>query len=344
VERISPILARALCGRRRHGAFTLVELLVVITIIGILIALLLPAVQAAREAARRLQCSNNLKQMGLALHNYHQQSKVFPPGEVHEYGPRPGVPVATALGNGFGESFTQYPHCHWEGQIGIWFNLIFPQMEQQAAYNMLDFRARPQHTAANNVTVMQMEFPFMLCPSNPYRGLTTSWGQGGQARIVHYYAVAGSNEFAIMAHPDGSLSSYNYSSANDGVFWNDSNVRIDIITDGTSNTAMVSEVWGRSYANHQPPSGCPGESSRGMNLHSLVYLDTPPNYSIPATSTCPARKERPWKPNSFHPGGVAMLFADGSVHFIGDYIDLTMLKAIATIGRGEVVDSSKVGL
>ncbi len=331
--------------KRSQDGFTLIELLVVIAIIGILIALLLPAVQAAREAARRAQCSNNLKQLGLALHNYHQANRVFPPGEVHEYGPRPGVPVATALGNSYGESFTQYPHCHWEGQIGIWFNLIFPQMEQQAAYDLLDFKIRPQFNSPNNVEVMKMEFAFMFCPSDPYRGLTTDWGGTGRnARIVHYYGVAGSNEFAIMPHPDGSVSSYNYSSANDGIFWNDSKTRIDDITDGTSNTAMVCEVWGRRYKNHTAPSGCTGESSRGMNLHSLVYLDTPPNYFVVPGGSCPPYKQVPWKPNGFHPGGVNMVFADGSVHFVGDYIDLNLLKAISTINRGEVVDSSKVGL
>ena len=323
-------------GRAGRG-FTLVELLVVIAIIGILIALLLPAVQAAREAARRMQCSNNLKQLALAMHNYHQAHSVLPPGEVHEDGSRPGQPPDPG-------GWFPYPHCHWDGQVGMWSNLIFPQLEQQAAYDLLDFSARPQYASENNKKVVQMEFPFLVCPSDPYRGLTTDWGPGGKARTCHYFAVAGSNEWAVMPHPDGSSTApYNYCSANDGPFWNDSNTRIDDMLDGTSNTALLCEVWGRSYARHQAPSGCAGESSRGMNLHSLVYFDTPPNYFVVPTNNCPPYKPNPWKPNSFHPGGVQVAFADGSVHFVGDYVDLNVFKAISTISGGEVVDASKLG-
>ena len=80
-----------------------------------------------------------------------------------------------------------------------------------------------------------------------------------------------------------------------------------------------------------------------MNLHSLVYFDTPPNYFVVPTNNCPPHKPNPWKPNSFHAGGVQVAFGDGSVHFVGDYIDLGVFKAISTISGGEVVDASKLG-
>ncbi len=313
-------------GRRAgRRAFTLVELLVVIAIIGILIALLLPAVQAAREAARRAQCSNNLKQIGLAILNYESANKVFPPGEIHGR--------AT---NG------SCPHCSWEGAIGIWMNLIFPFIEQQAAYDRLDFEAYPQDSSAANREIMQTEFSAFLCPSDPYRGLTTHWGGSdpdNRAFILHYYAVHGSNEASRLPHPDGtSCGTYGHCNGHDGIFFNDSETRMSDIHDGSSNTAMICEVWGRLYKNHKTPAeSAPeycgwGESSRGMNLHTAVYFDYTPN-----SYRCDA-----WHANSFHPGGVNCVFADGSVHFIMDTIDLETFKAISTILGGEVVDSSVI--
>src|SRR3990172_8973393 len=110
-------------GKPERG-FTLVELLVVIAIIGVLIAMLLPAVQQAREAARRLHCTNNLAQMGKAMNNYESAHGHSPPGEIHSTGPAADF----------------YEHCRWHQFIGIWMNAIFPQMEQQADYDRLNFK------------------------------------------------------------------------------------------------------------------------------------------------------------------------------------------------------------
>ena len=304
-------------GRVRRG-FTLVELLVVIAIIGILIALLLPAVQAAREAARRAQCSNNLKQIGLGLLNYESAHKVFPPSEIH--------------GRAVNGSCT---HCDWAGSIGCWANLIFPFIEQQAAHDKLDFEIHPQFASTDNVEVMQAEYPMYLCPSDPYRGLTTTWGGGEESkgRILHYYAVHGSNEGSLLSHPDGtSCGTYGHCNGHDGMFFNDSETRVADILDGTSNTAMICEVWGRKYKNHKAPDSSDpeyrgGESSRGMHVHTAVYFDYTPN----------SYRWNPWHANSFHPGGVNCVFADGSVHFIMDTIDLVAFKAISTISGSEVV-------
>jgi prepilin-type N-terminal cleavage/methylation domain-containing protein/prepilin-type processing-associated H-X9-DG protein len=308
--------------RTRHSrGFTLVELLVVIAIIGILIALLLPAVQAAREAARRSQCSNNLKQLGLGLVNYESAFRVLPPTEIH------GGTWMPAYRDPY-----NYQHCDWEGQIGMWCNLIFPFIEQQAVYDKLDFQIIPQYASADNVDVMLMVFPIFLCPSDPYRGLTTDWGGAGRnARIMHYYAVNGSDENTTNTHRDQKPGQnwYGHCNRHDGIFYNDSLTTIAAIRDGTSSTAMLCEVWGRKYPNHETIPGDPRgpESSRGMNLHTAVYFDYTPN----------SYHGNPWHAASFHPGGVNVLLADGSVHFAPDTIDLATWKALATVFGGEVI-------
>ena len=292
----------------RRG-FTLVELLVVIAIIGVLVALLLPAVQSARESARRTQCKNNLKQLILGMHNYEAANATFPPGEIHGGSYNPGY-TSSSTGN----------HCEWDGQIGIWNNLIFPFIEQEAAYNKLDFSKRKQQTSTNNQEVMKMYFSTFLCPSDVYTGLTVNWGSGdNRCRIVHYYAVAGSNEGSSLPHPDGTVN-YGHCNAHDGMFFNDSRTTIGKITDGLSNTFALGESWGRSTKNHAAT-----DSSRGMNLHTIVYLDWTPN----------SNRSNPWKVNSFHNVGAHMAKADGSVHFVRNKISLATFKALATIQGGE---------
>jgi len=327
-------LARRSTCRR---GFTLVELLVVITIIGILIALLLPAVQAARESARRVQCKNNLKQLSLALLNYESTWGVFPPGEVH--GPH-------------------WNHCHWDGQIGIWCNLILPQLDQQAAHDMLDFNITPQYASDNNVEVSRMQFPFMHCPSDGYFGLTTTWpnasGTGernekNRCRIWHYYAVAGSVEVSTKIHADGKTAGNYHCKANNGIFFNDSATKMARIRDGATNTAMLGETWGRRFPDHVAPNPVPQacklshspysgqEYSRGMALHMLLYLDVTPNFR-PGGEQCVYEI---WSANSFHPGGVNLAFADGSIHFIDNAINIEIFQAMATIAGKEPIDASE---
>jgi prepilin-type N-terminal cleavage/methylation domain-containing protein len=309
-------------AKATRPAFTLVELLVVIAIIGILVALLLPAVQAAREAARRMQCRNNLKQIGLAILNYESTNKVFPTGEVH----------GGSWNTGYSASAAGSPpnHCEWDGQIGIWSNLIFPQLEQQAAYDLLDFKIRKQYTSANNRQVMKMPFAFYFCPSDPYKGLTTVWGSSDNvARIMHYFAVSGEDEGSSTPHKDGAVT-YGHCNWHNGMFYNDSEIEMGEVRDGTSNTAMICETWGRTTVNHTEP----GTDSRGMNLHNVVYFNYPPN----------ATKVNPWKANSFHEGGVHLVLVDGSVHFINNSIDGPTWRALSTIKGGEVIDASKAGL
>jgi prepilin-type N-terminal cleavage/methylation domain-containing protein len=131
----------------RKRAFTLVELLVVIAIIGVLVALLLPAVQAAREAARRTQCLNNLVQIGLALHNYEMAFRVYPPGTINDTGPIVSVP---------------------EGYHHNWLVQLLPYLEEQNTYNHIDFDVGVYHE--NNAAVREVQIATFKCPSSPERG------------------------------------------------------------------------------------------------------------------------------------------------------------------------------
>jgi prepilin-type N-terminal cleavage/methylation domain-containing protein len=312
---------------RSSSAFTLVEVLVVVAILGLLMALLMPAVQNAREAARRTQCANNVRQVAQAILAFESQQGWLPTGEVHGLASAPG----------YRSDCSGMSHCSWDGQMGIWSNLILPHLEMRSLYDQIDFDIRPQYNSASNRTAMQTPIPTLLCPSDPYRGLTTNWGAGGannRAYIVNYYAVAGSIENSRIPHADGTVSHCGHCNANDGLFFNDSQLRFAHVRDGLSNTAMLCEVWGRSYVNHVTPNPIPpgfpasGEASRGMNLHAYVYLDWTPN----------SNRTNPWKANSFHVGGVQMAFADGSIHFVSDSVPLAIFRAIATRAGREVVN------
>jgi len=308
---------------RHRPAFTLVELLVVITIIGILIALLLPAVQAAREAARRTQCANNLKQLALGLLNYESSHGCFPPAEIH--------------GGSWNADYDSYhppaEHCDWNGQIGCWMNLIFPFIEQQAAYDKLDFDVRPQYDSADNRQIMQMIIPLFYCPSDSFRGLSGGWGPGGETtvpenkcRTANYFAVLGTSEDGSgdeLTHPDGAVGYSHHCHRGDGMFYNDSAVTMAEIRDGTANTAALAETFGRA-----PTEGTP-TLARGMNVGCFVAFDQPINSRIDLD---------PWKVNCFHSGGCFMAFADGSVHFIAETIDWDTYQGLATIAGREVLD------
>ena len=315
----------------KRNAFTLVELLVVIAIIGILIAMLLPAVQAAREAARRMACSNSLKQIGLALLNYESTHGCLPSGEIH--GTSQNLAYVPYAGS---------QHCQWDGQIGIWMNLIFPFIGYQAEYDMLDFEKRPQWLSLQNQEVMKMPFDQFLCPSDPYRGLTTGWSPAGEdanernkSYIANYFAVAGPTEYSSIPHPDGSVGS-GHCNATLGLFYNDSQIKLSEVSDGLSNTVALCETWGRAWENETPPATIPAgypnyAQSRGMGLHMYVYFDWTPN----------SNHSDPWKANSFHPGGVNLSMGDGSVHFCGDEIDYDIFQAYATRDGGEMVDAGE---
>jgi len=296
--------------RRASSGFTLVELLVVITIIGILIALLLPAVQAAREAARRMQCTNNLKQIGLALHNYHAAQGSFPPGA----GTRKTNPGNVAATGRF--AFTV---------------VILPYVEQTAIHGDVDLDIG--HDQSINQWLRYADISMYICPS---RGVATAKEFGVEYVYAQYLAVMGAkgeNEFDGTAYPlDGPTGAGQF--ATTGILTRDSGVRISLIKDGSSNTMMVGEHSWKSRVYRPWPGGI-GDSGGGMHamtMKNVLY----PMHSV-GREEAGTEHSNDVSFGSMHPGGAGFLFGDGSVHFLSENIELKIFKAVATQDSGEVV-------
>ena len=276
---------------RRRG-FTLIELLVVIAIIAILIALLLPAVQQAREAARRTECRNNLKQLGLAIHNYHDVHKTLPMSS------RNTVPISGHPPNGFN-----------------WITMCLPYFDQAPVYNQLDFRFPLVDTANSNnfniVTTTPM--PMLLCPSDPtpaIRNDLANWWPwpGGQA------AGCCGNTAAVTTYM-GFQGDWFDTDPPDGLFERSPGrpVRIRDILDGTSNVIAAGE---------RTPSYSPWCSWAAGNGGWIVtrYRINLIRETEPTPTPAEIGGVR-YGAISMHEGGIFTLFADGSVHFISENID-----------------------
>ncbi|MEA1950158.1 MAG: DUF1559 domain-containing protein [Planctomycetota bacterium] len=301
----------------KYRAFTLVELLVVIAIIGILIALLLPAVQAAREAARRLQCSNNIKQLALALHNYHSTHNVFPPGGITKI----SSDVCPVVGNRTTD-------------IGPpWSVMILPFLEDLARYETYDFSrsfaCTSWVTGAGNFAVQFKPNAKLQCPSDP--------NSGPDVPNTNYYACQGGG-----ATPWCRSGEYDRVWFNNGVFFNNSKIKIGDITDGTSKVVLLGETrycpglpicnpvvsWDcglRVYGNAQYPwpSGLCATMEQ-INWYTQVFTGSYRWPAGPATSTF----------SSNHPGGAQFAMADGSVQFITDTIDINVYRGLGARADG----------
>jgi len=301
--------------RRMPHGFTLVELLVVITIIGILIALLLPAVQAAREAARRAQCLNNLKQIGLAMHMHHEQKGAFPPGW--------NWPVLNDSSCGARD-----------GAEATWITYLLPYIEQTALASQIDWKKSFGHASYPpdypNLTITKQTLTLFQCPSGPKARPMVFSGVECYAR-GSYAANNGLGPMVESYQPVGSRPA--------GVFYINSNLTAGEIRDGLSNTMFVSEI--RLLM---------GNDFRGV-LHypegPLYHYNYTPNSLTPdeiRSSFCDNQPEAPctgafssWNPRrltmtarSYHPGGVQVLLGDGSAHFIQQAIALNVWQALGT--------------
>jgi prepilin-type N-terminal cleavage/methylation domain-containing protein/prepilin-type processing-associated H-X9-DG protein len=341
--------------------FTLIELLVVIAIISVLIALLLPAVQAAREAARRIQCTNNLKQMGLGLHNYEGIVGAFPPSNIAGYF------GGTYSYNGFSV------HAR-----------ILPFMEQGVAFNSINFFYT--HRTVQNSTVVGLALTCFLCPSDPNNGGLTAFPSGVNARVPCY----GFNEGDWFVWNALSTSGVNNGPNNRGVFGPNQCLRIAQFTDGTSQTLFASDVKalnpfcqvggqfseaGLSSPTATEPSpaasplsvcseyttvaACntvpPGQGHTawvdGNSQETGMTTAFPPNTpAINPTSgadldieTVLVSKNQPVygaiTARSYHPGGVNSLLADGSVRFVKSTINGVIWRALGTPAGREVISS-----
>ena len=278
--------------------FTLVELLVVIAIIGILIALLLPAVQAAREAARRSQCSNNLKQIGLALHNYHDTHKVFPPGVVQQTADPDFVAGAGNVAN---------PVESW-----AWSAFLLPFVEQSALHEQGGIGSG---NLLQNVidTVARVPVPAYRCPSDTAPKIRTTAIAGFTVRFAEW---ASSNYKGNCSHRgcgvDGGLNTT-------GIFWRLNNeIGMRDIVDGTSNTIMVGEVcWIRQNLRYQAAvwAGC----LQGQQGNCVDDILAGGRGAINHQVNNADQLQESF--SSMHPGGAQFVLGDGSVRFISENIE-----------------------
>jgi prepilin-type N-terminal cleavage/methylation domain-containing protein/prepilin-type processing-associated H-X9-DG protein len=295
----------------RRLAFTLIELLVVIAIIAVLIGLLIPAVQKVREAANRASCENNLKQIGLALHNYQTTRGFFPPGGVSTAQPKLGIPAGVTHG---------------------WAVFILPQLEQDNLYNLYNFNVSWNSSA--NATVVGTQLPVMLCPSTPNgartttsNGLTVACGDYAPDNAINS-ALASQSPPLIQSVPDFT-----------GVLKVNFLCRVIDIKDGTSNTIMIAEDAGR------PTVYRTGNVSAGTGVSGSAWADRDAEYITHGATNDGATQPGPCAVNctneneifSFHSGGAHVVFADGSVRFLSTSVSIRTVGALLTRAGGEVI-------
>jgi prepilin-type N-terminal cleavage/methylation domain-containing protein/prepilin-type processing-associated H-X9-DG protein len=307
-------------GSHRCIGFTLVELLVTLAIIGILIALLLPAVQAAREAGRRMHCSNNLKQIGLALLSYENTLRTFPPGRLKK------------------------PTAH------SWVPFVLAYMEQKSVRDQYHWDVN--WDAAPNQPAINTHLPLLQCPSTP--------GPLHRIDVLPSGLTAATTDYAYPCEVTEGLVLFGYV-YNPLTPWGVLH-RTDVtgrcsamadITDGTSSTILFTEdvgrpdFWtskGRGPDNNDP--GCPGQFTvtdgrvlgapwadirNGIPLHGFT------SDGLACPGRCPINCTNNNEAFSFHPGGVNATFADGSVRFISETVDISIYAAMITQEGGEVV-------
>ena len=310
---------------RSHKGFTLVELLVVIAIIGILIALLLPAVQAAREAARRSQCTNNLKQIGLAMHNYHDTHKKFPYGYIES------------------PTLLHRRTC--------WFQEIWPYIEQQALYDLYMVDTQ-QWVMDVDPDVRDAQIAAFQCPSDgeqPAKGGSGGNRSGADGFQGSYVVCAA----GYLEDPQGQVihdGIMHYGTADlGGIFYRRSENKFASIIDGSSNTLLASEGIARGKNNTGGWGGAGGYwGGAPHGGYGFTALE-PPNSPLPdrvyscksttwpqapCTSTSGTDDHRNFA-RSYHPGGCNFVLADGSVTFLSETINLATYNGLATRKGGE---------
>ncbi|HVW01537.1 MAG TPA: DUF1559 domain-containing protein [Planctomycetaceae bacterium] len=315
--------------RTRLG-FTLIELLVVIAIIAVLIALLLPAVQQAREAARRSQCKNNLKQIGLALHNYHDTMKCFP--------------YATAnTGQCMGSGQTVTNHTGWL--------YLLPYIDQAPLYNQFNFSsatgmrnisggtlAGSGPVASGNAQLSTVLLNVLLCPSDSgtpvYTTTDSNYGCGvaGSARTSYGFSVTQGNGCTMWTQENQQTRA---------MFGLNSNSSIRDAADGTSNTVMVAETTLNVYDGVDQSWACSQHVGMGTQFGGTTGINVwlCCSWASPAwtQSNVPGKLGEWGSPGSTHPGGMHILMGDGAVRFISQNLDTNTRINLARIADGQVI-------
>ena len=347
-------------SRRQPSGFTLIELLVVIAIIGVLIALLLPAVQAAREAARRARCSNNLKQLGVALMTYESSFGAFPPGVMHG-----AVPRASGGPSSFGLNF----NC-----------MLLPYIDESSLYDQLNMVGRsPGYMNEGNpssgwsngrIVIARGIIPIFRCPSSPQEPRLEPYEHKSHyAGVSGAYPDADFAETRIAYTADASGLDCGYVSAG-GVMLPNKSVRIKEISDGLSSTIMLIEMSNKlkridladaGYSNVSASGtdhgwmmstrvrGCPQPGDNGSDANfnptnendyrvfNITTIRYRPNEKMFALQFFPGMRSNVGVNNptsSAHPGGLNVLLCDGSVHFLGDNMEFGLIKRLATRDDG----------
>jgi prepilin-type N-terminal cleavage/methylation domain-containing protein/prepilin-type processing-associated H-X9-DG protein len=304
---------------RSIRGFTLIELLVVIAVIAVLVGLLLPAVQAAREAARRSQCSNNLKQIGLGMHGYHSVHNTFPPGYITAV---VNDPVAPEIGPG------------WS-----WGVMILNELEQKPLYQGINFSL--QITDPGSLTARSTILSVFLCPSNVGNGPVVASSLTGT--VLSTDVAAG--QYVASA---GQLEPGEFPDSNNGVFYRNSRNGLRDITDGSSTTMMVGErsrnvadaTWVGAVPTWQlctNPRWTVRECGPASTL-VVSHTGTAATGSIYVPNSKSSMVDDYW---SLHPGGCNFLFCDGSVRFVKESVNPSIFSYLSTRAGGEVISSDQ---
>ncbi|MDA0835947.1 MAG: DUF1559 domain-containing protein [Planctomycetota bacterium] len=308
--------------KHRRRGFTLIELLVVIAIIAVLIALLLPAVQQAREAARRTQCRNNIKQLGLALHNYLDTHKVFPPGVIWNS-----------------------PTSLFTGPRTPMLVFLLPYIDQSNTYNLVNFSVAGILWYGNNTAATGASVPMLLCPSDGLGGTHKAGSGTQQLFMTNYSAVFSGNQLSDMNTTNISLKA---------VFRPNASTPIRDINDGTSNTMLMAEsltgtpadLRGSAWSDQPagaffftelgPNSPLPDRCYPCCNWCDQQTTGGRPLDNLPSTngdgSTTDSAAAR-----SRHEGGVHIVLADGAVRFASESMSINIWRGLSTVRGSEIL-------
>lgn len=302
-----------MCGRNKKArGFTLVELLVVIAIIGILIALLLPAVQAAREAARRSQCSNNLKQLALAFHNYHDTFQVLAAGNLYSV-KRPTTANWCSSGN------TNQSRAPWTV-------LILPYLEQSARHDQFDFGTA--FTSTSNAAGSAVNHAQFALPNKAFQ-CPSDINAKADANNGCYYGVQGGGPTPACVSQNSQRVFFL-----NGVLYTNSSTRFAEVLDGTSNVFLIGETkycltpTGRSDGFHAGWASAGKWDGFGVPLNlaaAMLQINSYPNHGGNADTLNYMSRLF----GSFHPGGCQFALVDGSVHFVSETIDINIYQQSA---------------